>query len=117
MTLVLFGATGDLARTKLWPALHDLATSGRLPEDLAVLGQYEGYRDEDGVATGSRTDTFAALRVEIDSWRWAGVPFYLRTGKKLAAKSAEVVIVFRPAPHSPFGAAAARPSSACSSFS
>jgi glucose-6-phosphate 1-dehydrogenase len=76
----------------------------------AVLGQYEGYRDEAGVARGSRTDTYAALRVEIDSWRWAGVPFYLRTGKRLAAKSAEVVIVFRPAPHSPFGAAAPRPS-------
>jgi glucose-6-phosphate 1-dehydrogenase len=76
----------------------------------AVLGQYEGYRDEDGVATGSRTDTYAALRMEIDSWRWAGVPFYLRTGKRLAARSAEVVIVFRPAPHSPFGAAAPRPS-------
>jgi glucose-6-phosphate 1-dehydrogenase len=76
----------------------------------AVLGQYEGYRDEDGVGTGSRTDTYAALRMEIDSWRWAGVPFYLRTGKRLAARSAEVVIVFRPAPHSPFGAAAPRPS-------
>src|SRR3954452_4359114 len=76
----------------------------------AVLGQYEGYRDEEGVAAASLTDTFAAMRVEIDSWRWAGVPFYLRTGKKLAAKAAEVVVVFRPAPHSPFGAAAARPS-------
>ena len=76
----------------------------------AVLGQYEGYRGEDGVASGSRTDTYAALRVEVDSWRWAGVPFYLRTGKRLAARSAEVVIVFRPAPHSPFGAAAPRPS-------
>jgi glucose-6-phosphate 1-dehydrogenase len=76
----------------------------------AVLGQYEGYRDEDGVGSRSRTDTYAALRVEIDSWRWAGVPFYLRTGKRLAAKSAEVVVVFKPAPHSPFGAAAARPS-------
>jgi glucose-6-phosphate 1-dehydrogenase len=76
----------------------------------AVLGQYEGYRAEEGVQPRSRTDTYAALRVEIDSWRWAGVPFYLRTGKKLTSKSAEVVIVFRPAPHSPFGAAAARPS-------
>src|SRR3954463_6956895 len=76
----------------------------------AVLGQYEGYREEDGVAPGSRTETFHALPVEIDSWRWAGVPFYLRTGKKLTARSAEVVVVFRPAPHSPFGAAAARPS-------
>jgi glucose-6-phosphate 1-dehydrogenase len=76
----------------------------------AVLGQYEGYREEAGVTSGSRTDTYAALRVEVDSWRWAGVPFYLRTGKRLAARSAEVVIVFRPAPHSPFGAAAPRPS-------
>ena len=76
----------------------------------AVLGQYEGYRDEDGVTSRSRTDTYAALRVEIDSWRWAGVPFYLRTGKRMAARSAEVVVVFKPAPHSPFGAAAARPS-------
>jgi glucose-6-phosphate 1-dehydrogenase len=76
----------------------------------AVLGQYEGYRDEDGVDGRSRTDTYAALRVEIDSWRWAGVPFYLRTGKRLTARSAEVVVVFKPAPHSPFGAAAARPS-------
>jgi glucose-6-phosphate 1-dehydrogenase len=79
------------------------------PRD-AVLGQYEGYRDEQGVDSGSQTDTFAALRLEIDSWRWAGVPFYLRTGKRLAHKAAEVAVIFRPAPHTPFGVAAARPS-------
>jgi glucose-6-phosphate 1-dehydrogenase len=263
MTLVLFGATGDLARGKLWPALHDLADSGRLPEELSVLGisrsasteelrelaaehgpggarlesserwqqlleatevvngaaddpeLYErldealGDREgdrltylsvapslfaeiggrlagiglgreagaasrlviekpfgedlasarelraalhehfdeeqllridhylgkeaaqnllvlrfvngifeplwdrrsiesiqvtvaEDGVEDGSSTDTFAALRVEVDSWRWAGVPCYLRTGKRMAAKAAEIAVAFRPSPHMPF---------------
>ena len=52
----------------------------------AVLGQYAGYGDEEGVEDGSSTDTFAAMRVEVASWRWAGVPCYLRTGKRLATK-------------------------------
>ena len=73
------------------------------PSD-AVLGQYEGYRDEDGVGPGPRTDTFAAMRVEVESWRWAGVPCYLRTGKKLATKAAEIAVAFRPSPHIPFDA-------------
>ncbi|HEX2091924.1 MAG TPA: glucose-6-phosphate dehydrogenase [Longimicrobiaceae bacterium] len=74
-----------------------------------VRGQYtagaagteplRGYTDEDGVAPGSRTETFAALRLWVDDWRWAGVPFYLRTGKRLPAKATEVVVRFRPAPH------------------
>ncbi len=68
----------------------------------AVLGQYEGYTAEEGVRDGSRTDTYAALRVEVASWRWAGVPCYLRTGKKLAAKAAEIAVAFRPSPHIPF---------------
>jgi glucose-6-phosphate 1-dehydrogenase len=72
------------------------------PEN-AVLGQYEGYVDEEGVAPGSRTDTYAAMRVEVDSWRWAGVHCYLRTGKRLARKSAEIAVRFRPSPHVPFG--------------
>jgi len=71
--------------------------------DNAVLGQYEGYVDEDGVASGSRTDTYAAMRVEVDSWRWAGVHCYLRTGKRLARKAAEIAVRFRPSPHVPFG--------------
>jgi glucose-6-phosphate 1-dehydrogenase len=50
-----------------------------------VRGQYEGYRDEPGVPADSTTETMAAVRVEIDNWRWAGVPFFLRTGKRLAA--------------------------------
>jgi glucose-6-phosphate 1-dehydrogenase len=69
----------------------------------AVLGQYEGYEDEEGIADGSRMDTFAAFRVRVDSWRWAGVPCYLRTGKRLATKAAEIEIEFRGSPHMPFG--------------
>jgi len=62
-----------------------------------------GYREEDGVAPDSRTETYAALRLRISNWRWAGVPFYLRTGKRLASKSSEIVIQFRAVPHSIFG--------------
>jgi glucose-6-phosphate 1-dehydrogenase len=58
-----------------------------------------GYLDEEKVPRGSRTETFAAVRLEVDNWRWAGVPFYLRTGKRLPSKASEVVIRFRPAPH------------------
>jgi glucose-6-phosphate 1-dehydrogenase len=61
--------------------------------------QVPGYREEEGVKPDSRVETFAALRVWIDNWRWAGVPFYLRTGKRLASKATEVVVRFRPAPH------------------
>jgi glucose-6-phosphate 1-dehydrogenase len=58
-----------------------------------------GYRDEPGVNPNSRTETFVAMRVLIDNWRWAGVPFYLRTGKRLAKRSTEIMIQFRRAPH------------------
>jgi glucose-6-phosphate 1-dehydrogenase len=57
-----------------------------------VRGQYEGYRGEPGVAPGSAVETFAALRLEIDSWRWAGVPFFVRAGKGLAATALEAVV-------------------------
>jgi glucose-6-phosphate 1-dehydrogenase len=63
-----------------------------------VRGQYMGYQHEEGVAPGSDTETFAALRFEIDSWRWSGVPFYVRTGKKLAVTATEVLTVFRRPP-------------------
>ena len=76
---------------------------------FAVRGQYAasgdgdgrmpGYLEEEKVPEGSRTETFAAVRLMVDNWRWAGVPFYLRTGKRLPAKASEVVIRFRPAPH------------------
>ena len=58
-----------------------------------------GYRDEPGVNPNSRTETFVAMKVLIDNWRWAGVPFYLRTGKRLARRTTEIMIQFRCAPH------------------
>ncbi|HEX4655855.1 MAG TPA: glucose-6-phosphate dehydrogenase [Streptosporangiaceae bacterium] len=64
----------------------------------AVRGQYEGYRDETGVAPGSQTETMAAVRAEVDNWRWAGVPFFLRSGKRLAASRQVVTIGFREPP-------------------
>jgi glucose-6-phosphate 1-dehydrogenase len=63
-----------------------------------------GYRDEPGVDPESTTETFVALRAEIANWRWAGVPFYIRTGKRLASREAHIVVNFRPAPHAIFNA-------------
>jgi glucose-6-phosphate 1-dehydrogenase len=67
-----------------------------------VRGQYRTYRDERGVRTGSTTATFAALRLYIDNWRWQGVPFYLRSGKNLAAKVSEITVEFKDVPHKLF---------------
>jgi glucose-6-phosphate 1-dehydrogenase len=64
----------------------------------AVRGQYAGYRDEPGVAPGSQTETMAAVRAEVDNWRWAGVPFFLRSGKRLATSRQVVTIGFREPP-------------------
>jgi glucose-6-phosphate 1-dehydrogenase len=63
-----------------------------------VRGQYEGYRSIDGVAADSKTETYAALRLEIDNWRWAGVPFFIRTGKALAITQTELRLVFKHPP-------------------
>jgi len=73
------------------------------PSDV-VRGQYVGYRDEPGVARDSETDTFIALRCEIDNWRWAGVPFFLRTGKRMAEGARIISIAFREPPKSMFPA-------------
>jgi len=84
------------------------------PPDPAyvVRGQYgpgeidgqkvPGYRQEHGVAAKSETETYVALKAYVDNWRWAGTPFYLRTGKRLPSRSTTVVALFRPAPHPPF---------------
>jgi glucose-6-phosphate 1-dehydrogenase len=85
------------------------------PETVArdvVRGQYRagsangrpvpGYLDEEKVPPGSRCETFVALRTEVRNWRWAGVPFYIRTGKRLAARDAQIVVNFRPTPHNIF---------------
>jgi glucose-6-phosphate 1-dehydrogenase len=71
------------------------------PEDV-VFGQYEGYREEEGVAPDSTTETFAAVRCEIDNWRWAGVPFFMRTGKRMATRRQVVTIAFREPPRRMF---------------
>jgi glucose-6-phosphate 1-dehydrogenase len=63
-----------------------------------VRGQFTGYADEAGVAKGSDVETFCALRLFIDSWRWAGVPWYLRSGKCLAESAAEVLVELKPPP-------------------
>jgi len=74
----------------------------------AVLGQYtaaegmRGYREEEGVASDSRTPTFAAAAFNVETWRWAGVPFYLRSGKRLASKASEIVVQLKRPPHLPF---------------
>ena len=77
-----------------------------LPVDPAhvVRGQYVGYRDEEGVDPESETETFIALKCYIDNWRWAGVPFFLRTGKKLAEGQRIISIAFREPPKSMFPA-------------
>ncbi len=67
------------------------------PADV-VLGQYEGYRDEPGVRPGSTTETFFAARLRIDDWRWEGVPFFLRHGKRLPVRATELAVAFRRPP-------------------
>jgi len=69
------------------------------PTIQSVRGQYRGYRDEPHVAPDSRTPTYAALCLLVDNWRWRGVPFYLRSGKRLAAKATEIGIQFKRVPH------------------
>jgi glucose-6-phosphate 1-dehydrogenase len=69
-----------------------------------VRGQYNGYRSIDGVASDSETETYAALRLEIENWRWAGVPFFIRTGKRLPVTQTELRLVFRRPPRLGFAA-------------
>jgi glucose-6-phosphate 1-dehydrogenase len=86
-------------------------TAEALVQDV-IRGQYSagaiggaavpGYREELGVNPASHTETFVALRTEISNWRWAGVPFYIRTGKRLAGRDARIVVNFRPTPHAIF---------------
>lgn len=80
---------------------------GAFDPSSVVRGQYRGYLDEPGVAPGSDTETFAALRFEIDSWRWSGVPWLIRTGKHLPVTATEAVVEFKAPPRMLFGDAAA----------
>src|SRR4051812_47795630 len=92
------------------------------PEDVAenvVLGQYNagsifgadvpGYQEEKDVAAGSKTPTFVALKLKIHSWRWDGVPFYIRSGKRMPKRATEIAVHFKPLPHSLFGQGSSRP--------
>ncbi len=82
-------------------------------DGMAVRGQYAsgqsagdeaaGYLDEEGVPADSTTETYAALRLHVQNWRWSGVPFYLRTGKRLARKVTEIAVTLKPVPHMAFG--------------
>ncbi len=79
-------------KAKVFQAMRPLQ-----PDDM-VYGQYAGYRKEHGVAKNSRVETFCALKLHIDSWRWQGVPWYLRSGKCMAATAAEVLVELKPPP-------------------
>jgi glucose-6-phosphate 1-dehydrogenase len=68
-----------------------------------VRGQYEGYTSIEGVASGSTTETYAALRLDIENWRWSGVPFFIRTGKRLPVTQTELRLVFKESPRLGFG--------------
>ena len=74
-----------------------------LQPDNVVRGQFDGYRDEAGVAKDSNVETYAALKLEIDTWRWAGVPFYIRAGKRLPITSTEVMVTMKRPPLVIFG--------------
>jgi glucose-6-phosphate 1-dehydrogenase len=78
---------------KVFKAIRTAAASN------LVRGQYRGYRNEPGVAPDSNVETYAALRLDIDSWRWAGVPFYIRSGKRVDATATEVVVTLKRPPH------------------
>jgi len=102
-------------KLKVLRALRPLAGADVLTK--TVRGQYRagaangqpvpGYHEEAGVPADSSTETFVAIKAEIDTWRWAGVPFYLRTGKRLQEQSSEIVITFEDVPHSIFGGGSA----------
>ena len=93
-----------LRSLKPWTAqtLSQHVVRGQYAEGVVNGEPVPGYRQEAGVNPESTTETFVALRTEIANWRWAGVPFYLRTGKRLTARDAHIDIRFRPAPHAIF---------------
>jgi glucose-6-phosphate 1-dehydrogenase len=93
-------------KTELLQAIHPISPENAIRGQYGsgvVLGQkVQGYRHEPNVAPDSRTETYVALKLGIDNWRWAGVPFYLRTGKRLSARTTEIAIQFRQAPYALF---------------
>ena len=105
--------TAEEVRNEKVKVLHaiDEPTAASIPE-MSARGQYAaghsggedvvGYLQEEGVPGDSITETYAALRLEVDNWRWAGVPFYLRAGKRLARKITEIAVTLKPVPHLAF---------------
>ncbi len=89
------GGDADTLKTAKYSVLRSMADAD---PNRYVRGQYEGYRDIHGCEKNSNTETYAALRLEIDNWRWAGVPFFIRTGKRLPSKQTEVRLVFKHPP-------------------
>ena len=103
MTLLAMDAPADGGAEALRAEKLRLLRAVRpLDPSEVVLGQFGGYRAEDGVAPGSDVETFAALRLHVDNWRWAGVPFYIRAGKKLPVTTTEVVVDFKRPPTTTF---------------
>ena len=90
-------------KVRLWRQVRPL------DPDRLVRGQYRGYNDEPGVSGGSDVETFVALQLEIDSWRWAGVPWLVRTGKQLPVTATEAVITFAAPPRMLFSSSGTRP--------
>ncbi|MFL5780403.1 MAG: glucose-6-phosphate dehydrogenase [Thermoleophilaceae bacterium] len=87
------------------PTVEDvpnMAVRAQYVAGMAAGDEVPGYLDEDGVPDDSATETFAAVKLKIDNWRWAGVPFYLRHGKRLARKNTEIVVRLKPVPHLAF---------------
>jgi glucose-6-phosphate 1-dehydrogenase len=82
--------------------VHNIAVRGRYTAGEAGGQQVKGYLEEANVAPDSHTETYAAIKFEIETWRWAGVPFYLRTGKGLTARDTEIVVQFKPVPFAQF---------------
>jgi glucose-6-phosphate 1-dehydrogenase len=93
------GQTADSVRDGQFKVLDSIRAIA--PADV-VRGQYRGYRDVKGVAPGSTVETFAALRLHVDTWRWGGVPFYLRAGKCLPETATEVLVELKRPPQSVF---------------
>jgi glucose-6-phosphate 1-dehydrogenase len=96
------GRTGEAIRNEQFKVLDSIRP---LSPDDVVRGQYRGYLDVAGVAPASTVETFAALRLHVDSWRWGGVPFYIRTGKCLPLTATEVRVVMKRPPVAAFGEA------------
>ena len=96
--------TGEMVRDEKVKVLQSVRPyKGSDFAEYGVRGQYTGYSEEQGIPDDSQTETFAALKLYIDNWRWKGVPFYLRSGKGMSCRSTQIVIQFREPPHMLFG--------------